>query len=71
MTTQKSSDVMAVHRGQRVALMDCGCQIPVTDWYDNKGNDCEPKDAIVCACGDDDHGWFTVDLQALKTVTVH
>jgi len=71
MSPEKTPDVMAVHRGQRVALMDCGCQIPVTDWFDATGQDCNPADAIVCVCGDDAHGWFTVDLQALKTVTVH
>lgn len=71
MSAEKGPDVLAINRVQRVALTDCGCQIPVTSWFDATGQDCDPADAIVCVCGDDDHGWFTVDLEAFKTVTVH
>ena len=66
-----TSEVLAINRARRIALLNCDCQVPVTDWFDAKGQDCKPADAIVCVCGDESHGWFTVDLEAFKTVTVH
>lgn len=64
-------DVLAINRTRRIAILNCDCQIPVTEWFDAEGKDCDPEDAIVCVCGDDAHGWFTVDLEEFKTVTVH
>ena len=67
----KKLDVLGIHRSQGIALMNCDCHVPVTEWFDATGQDCEPEDAIVCVCGDEDHGWFTVDLEAFQVVTVH
>jgi hypothetical protein len=64
-------EVQAIHRGNGVALLACGCSVPITDWFGKDGEDCAPKDAIVCVGGDDDHGWFMIDLVALEIVTVH
>jgi hypothetical protein len=71
MTMNDDLDIVAINRTKRIAILNCDCQIPVTDWFDKNGKDCSPENAIICVCGDDDHGWFTVDLEALKTVTVH
>lgn len=64
-------EVEGINRGKRVVVLTCGCFVPVTDWFDKHGEDCAPNDAIVCVAGDDHHGWFTVDLEAFKIVTVH
>lgn len=64
-------EVQAVHRKERVALLDCGCTVPITDWFGKGGDDCAPKDAIVCVAGDEHHGWFMIDLEAFQIVTVH
>lgn len=66
-----TAEIQAIHRNERVALLNCGCTIPVTDWFGKDGADCAPRDAIVCVAGDDNHGWFMIDLQAFQIVTVH
>ena len=69
--TEKPPEVLAINRTREFAILDCDCQVPVTEWYNSDGDDCEPTDAIVCVCGDDAHGWFMVDLQGYTVVTVH
>lgn len=64
-------DVIAINRTRGFAILNCDCQIPVTDWFGKDGKDCDPEDAIVCVCGDDAHGWFTVNLETFQTVTLH
>ncbi len=63
------NDVKAVNRGRAMAMLDCGCFVPITEWFGEDGEDCAPDDAIVCVAGDDDHGWFTIDLVAFPVVT--
>jgi hypothetical protein len=69
--SDKALDVKAINRAQKLAMLDCGCLVPVTGWFSKEGEDCAPDDAIVCVCGDDSHGWFLVDLAAFEIVTVH
>ena len=67
----EENDVVGIDRANRRALLDCGCVVPVTHWFGTRGEDCEPARAVVCVCGNADHGWFTVDLQKLEYVSVH
>lgn len=64
-------DVVAIDRSGCKALLTCTCLVPVTHWLDRMGENCLPDEAVVCVCGNDDHGWFVVDLEAFEYVTVH
>lgn len=63
-------EVIGIHYGDKVAVLDCNCIVPVTHWFDWQGFDCEPDDAETCVCGDEDHGWFVVELDQLEPVMV-
>jgi hypothetical protein len=67
----KAQEVSAINRARGIAMLECGCYVPVIEWFSKEGKDCDPDDAIVCVAGDDEHGWFTVDLVAFEIVTVH
>jgi hypothetical protein len=64
-------DVVMVNRKQRIAVTTCNCHVPVTHWFDGRGEDCDPVDALYCVCGDEHHGWFMLDLVEFDYVTVH
>jgi hypothetical protein len=64
-------DVMAIHYKDAKAVLTCGCHVPVTHWFDWQGFDCEAKDALTCVCGDEEHGWFVLDLGNFDHATVH
>ncbi len=64
-------DVQMVNRHRRIAVLTCDCQVPVTHWFGHEGKDCEPNDACFCVCGDEAHGWFSLDLSSFDYVTVH
>jgi len=64
-------DIQFINRLQSFAMLDNMCIVPVTHWFDRRGEDCSPQDAVVCVAGSDEHGWFTVDLLEFSYVTVH
>lgn len=64
-------DVLMINRIDKTAILTCNCQVPVTHWFDWQGFDCEPVDALSCVCGDEQHGWFVLDLSNFDYATVH
>lgn len=64
-------DVMAIHRVQKVAILDNLNVVPVTHWFDSTGEECDPKKAVTCVCGADGVGWYAVDLTTFDYVTRH
>ena len=67
----KELDVFAVHRKRKRALLSNNETVPVTHWFDSKGEDCDPLVASVCVCGTEELGWFVVDLDNFGYATVH
>lgn len=64
--------VIAVHREKEVAMLDDGALIPVTNWLDEDGEFCEADDAAVCVAGNDEEGWYTIDLSSfVKAGRIH
>lgn len=64
-------DVYAIHRLAGIAVLSCNCAVPVTHWFDHNGNDCAATEGDICVCGDEEHGWFIVDVSNFSYVTVH
>lgn len=57
------ADVEFLSTGAGFVLLDDGTQLPITDYFDADGDDCEPARATVCVAGTDDFGWLTIDLE--------
>jgi hypothetical protein len=64
-------DIQFINRAQQFAMLDNMCIVPVTHWFDSRGEDCEPHKAVVCVAGSDEFGWYTVDLREFDYVMVH
>lgn len=45
-----------------VALFENDLMLPVTDLFDDVGDPCELKDAVVAIAGRDGIGWFTIEI---------
>lgn len=46
-----------------VVILENRVVLPVTDFLDEDGEDCEPEDAVICVAGRDDYCWMTIRLQ--------
>lgn len=56
-------EVDAINRKLGIAILSDGQEIPVTNWFDMDGNECDYADAVACACGPDfDGNWYAVAL---------
>ena len=56
-------EVDAVHRARGIAILSDGQEVPITNWIDIDGNECDSADAVACACGPDfDGNWYAVAL---------
>lgn len=56
-------DVAAVNFHQRIAIMDDDSIIPMTNMYDDDGEECDdPDEAASAVLGPDVNGrWYTID----------
>lgn len=59
---ERKLDVIAVNRGDQLAMLDNGELIPVKHWLDRDGEFCEPDDAVACVAGKNGLGWWAIDL---------
>jgi hypothetical protein len=71
MTDDGELDVFGINRVQHIALLSNDALVPIVEWVGRDGEPCSPWDAVSCVCGSDEFGWFSVDLSAYPTMTVH
>ena len=50
------ADIEALNRGLRIILLDDGKTYPITNSFDNSGNDCDPDAAEFAVAGPDSDG---------------
>lgn len=50
---------------RRMAYADDGDVFPVTNWFDDCGEECEPEEAKTCVAGPMADGWW-VTMELLK-----
>ena len=64
-------EVDAVHRARGIAILSDGQEVPITNWIDIDGNECDYADAVACACGPDFDGkWYAVSLGSFTGVVI-
>jgi hypothetical protein len=63
-------EVDAVNRKDALLLLSNGRTVPVTNWFDITGEECEPFDAVT-AVGGSDNQWFSVILSYFEPETTH
>lgn len=52
--------------------MSDGTTLPITEFFDEHGDDCGPDNAVIIVAGSDSFGWLTIEiLDGYKPVTVH
>lgn len=54
--------VTAVNLGSGMILLSDGTVLPITNYIDADGDDCAKEAAIVCVAGNDEHGWYALNL---------
>ena len=65
-------DVDAVNRTDAIAILSSGGAIPITNWLDASGDECEADDAMVAVAGPDADGrWFSIDLSNFEPSLLH
>ncbi len=67
----KAFDVLAVSRAHGVVIADDGQAYPVTNWFDEDGEECEPGEALACVSQGPEGGFFAIDLTQFEELTVH
>lgn len=55
--------IVYVDLNTMTATLNAGWSIPITNLFDDAGDECEPNDAVVAVAGSDSLGWWSVDLQ--------
>ena len=64
-------DVDAINRNDGTVLFDDGTMMHVDDWYDDSGDECNPKDATFCVIEDEQiGGYWNVDLTQFEKANV-
>lgn len=55
----------------RVVTLRDGRAFPITDMFDEDGEDCEAEDAVVIVTGEDGFGWMTIEITGFEPMAVH
>lgn len=67
-----TDSVDAINRGGSIALLSADLIVPITNWLDVFGEECDPDDAVSCVAGPDESGyWYAIDLTQFPAATVH
>lgn len=61
-------EVEVVSLDKRTVTLRDGTVLPITDFFDVFGEECEPIDAVACVAGTDDFGWLDVEIFPPETV---
>ena len=64
-------EVAMINVAMGVAIMEDGQELPITNAYNEDGDECAPEDAVACVAGPDRGGmWVRIDLQQFEGVTL-
>jgi hypothetical protein len=58
--------VDVINRRQAIAIKDDGARLPITHWFDNDGDECQPNEAVSCVAEYGDR-FVTIDLRDFYT----
>jgi hypothetical protein len=54
--------IVAINRAEGLALTDADEVVPITNWLDAEGDECERDEAVMALAGQDGIGWFSLVL---------
>ncbi|MDW9880494.1 hypothetical protein GOA90_25235 [Sinorhizobium meliloti] len=63
MTEDDLPDIERISIEGRFVVLSDGEVLPITDFFDDEGDDCEPADAVECVAGRDGYGWMTIAIE--------
>lgn len=64
--------VASVNREDETCCCTNGELIPITNWFDEEGDDCDPEDAITCVAGPMANGkWLGINFACLEAEKPH
>lgn len=66
----KKPSVYSINYHTRIAILTDDTILPITDFYDSDGNDCEPISAAACVAGREGM-WFAIDTSKFNAGTMH
>ena len=58
----EEATVVAINCQSRLVLLEDGTTIPITNFFDEDGDDCDPDEAIVIVAGREGFGYLTIEL---------
>jgi hypothetical protein len=59
--------VCFINRERSFVVMGDDTVIPITNFIDFDGEDCDPDDAYALVAGDEDFGWLTIEAPDFDT----
>lgn len=68
--TQEDPDVAAVNFNTAQAVLDDGRVLDGLDFYDEDGEACAPREAVIAVCPLDDK-WLRIDLTKFERASTH
>lgn len=55
--------VAMINVSQGWVVLGDGTTLPITDYFDGTGDDCDPEEATVIVAGTDAFGWLTIEIE--------
>jgi len=60
----KEPDIEIISRIGRFVITDDRQRLPITEWFDADGDECEPEAAVCAVAGPTNDGmWLSIDLR--------
>lgn len=64
-------EVAMVSVSRAVAITEDGQELPITNAFDDDGDECDLDEAVSCVAGPDKDGlWLAIDLMQFEGVTL-
>ena len=65
------AEITGVNRHLGCAFIDHEIYVWVTEWLNEDGEECAEPYAVSCVAGDEENGWFAVDLTKFSRTNVN
>lgn len=56
------AEIACINLDDRSVTMTDGETLPITDFFDELGDDCAPANAVTCVAGRENYGWMTIEI---------
>jgi hypothetical protein len=71
MMALETAEVDLINMDDRVVHMTDGTMLPIVEFYDDDGAECDPDDAIGCSAGTEEYGFVDITIVATEPVYLH